>query len=353
MAWPWTRRGKDPGPPAARPAGGSDRTARVLIGVPLYQGWDLVHETLDSILSQTFTDYRVVISVDGADQRSYDACLRYAEDPRFELVLQPEHLGWADNVTWLARQLREDYFVYWQHDDLCDPPYLETLLDHAHRHPEASAVYCDMMMFGDREVRRSYDPVIGYTLERVIEQIARNGPMPIRCLVRADAMRAALPIDQVGPWTVAMARVGELHRIEQPLYHRRSRPDSLSIQMRSGGMAQAREGALEWGVGVFRAALPAAPEADQTRLLRYVCDQLINHRPRRNFHYDAKAAGPTGPLDFMRDFLGEVRRQTGVIPFAHLARRSDARALLEERLKDFEEPAVEILMIQVLLEGLD
>ena len=48
---------------------------KVSIGLPVYNGEDLLPETLDSILAQTFEDFEVVIS----DNASTDATPRSAE----------------------------------------------------------------------------------------------------------------------------------------------------------------------------------------------------------------------------------------------------------------------------------
>ena len=153
---------------------------------------------------------------------------------------------------------------------------LAKLAAHAARHPEASAVYCDMQHFGAADSLLVYPSVTGFALQRVLTQIERNGPAPIRCLVRADAMRAALPIVQVGQWAVTLAAAGELHRVPEALYRRRVRPDSLSIKMRSGGPAQARAGTLEWGVERFPcrvAGHPAAGRAEAAPVRRRSADE--------------------------------------------------------------------------------
>ena len=54
------------------------RAPRVTFGVPVYKGVGLVEETLRQVVAQTFTDFEVLISVDGADMESADACRAFA-----------------------------------------------------------------------------------------------------------------------------------------------------------------------------------------------------------------------------------------------------------------------------------
>lgn len=266
--------------------------ARILIAMPLYEGWEHVEHTLLSVQSQTFRNYRVLISVDGGDERSYEACERYSSDPRFEMVMHENRLGWNANMTWLAGQLREDYFCYWQHDDHCAPEYLQVLLEYADRHPEASSVYCDMQHFGTRDDVVRHKSVVGFALERVLEQARRANPAAIRCLVRREAMASALPITSATTWTVAVARAGELHRIPRILYFRRGRPDSLGMQMLDMPEKEMLEFTLEYGLGVFKHAYPLVQRAEVGRLLGTIADQLVNAQIRRRWQLDFASGAP-------------------------------------------------------------
>lgn len=92
----------------------------VALGVPVHRGRDFVAETLNSIRDQTHRDLRVVISIDGPDPESEEACHPFLDDPRFRMVVQPENLGWAQNISWLMDQVETPYWCYQQQDDLLD-----------------------------------------------------------------------------------------------------------------------------------------------------------------------------------------------------------------------------------------
>ncbi len=324
----------------------------ILIGVPVFQGSAVVAETLNSIRNQDFLHFRVLISVDGSDTSSYDACLPFTKDPRFELVLQPRQLGWKGNVNWLAGRLREEFFVYWQQDDLCDPSYLHILIEHARKHPEASCVYSDVQHFGTRKRFDAYPSLRGFAVQRVLEQIQKNGLPPHRGLIRRDAMRAALPILQPGPWVASLARAGELHRIALPLYHRRRWSGSLSARLKVAPELL-RDGTLEWGLGCLRAALPIVPRSDRTQILAFIADQLVNHQPLGGFHYKARTAGDGEPLRFIADFLREARSRYGIVPFAELLADDNAAPRLIERKAEYSGEAAEILILEALLDDLE
>jgi glycosyl transferase family 2 len=314
-----------------------------------------VAETLESIRAQSFTNMRVLISVEGGDERSYEVCRRHAGDPRFELVQQPRRLGWPGNFNWLLSQLREDFLCYWQQDDLCDPTYLETLLNHAVHHPEAAVVYSDIEHFGSKTSVVQHQSVTGAPLSRALEQIERSGAVPLRGVIRREAILGAGLIPegrkQETVWVVSLAREGELHRIPRTLYKRRIWLGSLSAKEKRVEQAEAYRVTVDWALGMLAAALPAAAPADHDRLFATIVDRMVVPKAGRRFQFNPKRASEEDRLRLVTEFLREAARRHGVVPFARLIERSDAEALL---LACKEKPAspAEALMAEAMLNDL-
>jgi hypothetical protein len=70
--------------------------------VPVYNAADFLHETIDSILSQDFTDFRLLLSVDASDDGSLAICRSYAHDARVSVFEHRQHLGFAGNSNFLS-----------------------------------------------------------------------------------------------------------------------------------------------------------------------------------------------------------------------------------------------------------
>jgi glycosyltransferase involved in cell wall biosynthesis len=100
----------------------------VTIGVPVYNGADLLHEALANLANQSFGDFKVLI-YDNASTDGTEAIARswVARDPRFHYVRQPENVGALRNF--LAPLLAADtrWFMWRAHDDLSATDYLEVL----------------------------------------------------------------------------------------------------------------------------------------------------------------------------------------------------------------------------------
>jgi glycosyltransferase involved in cell wall biosynthesis len=288
----------------------------ILVAIPLFEGWEHVEETLRSVKDQTYAHFRVLISVDGGDRRSYDACAAFLSDPRFEIVLHEERLGWAGNVNWLATQLREDYFCYWQHDDYCDRDYIRILAEHAVHHPEAASIYCDMQLFGTANKIVRHKSVTGFALERVLAQARRASPAVIRCLVRSDALRASLPISLASVWTLALARAGELHRVPQVLYFRRMREDSVGARMLSRSDEEMLAATLEFSLGFMKYAHSLVQPAEHGHLLAFIVEEVVTLQTRGRYQFDFSSAPPEIRAAFIAQFLDAAVEQFALDPAA-------------------------------------
>src|SRR6185436_9376486 len=96
------------------------------VGVPVWRGAAFVAETLESVLNQRGAQFKLYISIDGADTETERACLPFASDPKVRILVQPRRLGWVRNTAAvLALASEEAEFVCVQpHDDLIETDYL-------------------------------------------------------------------------------------------------------------------------------------------------------------------------------------------------------------------------------------
>ena len=205
-------------------------SGHVTIGVPVYRGERFLEETLHSIQAQTHRDIEVVISLDGPDPGSERVCAPFLDDSRIRLVIQPERLGWVENINWLMSQANAGFWCYHQQDDLVDPRYLEVLLDVALKTPEAAVVYCDIVAFGLYTARMAQPSVTGSPSTRQLTLLYSHHPaVAFRGLTRVEAIRhsgkvLANEIENFAAdttWMASIARWGDLCRVPAKLYRKR------------------------------------------------------------------------------------------------------------------------------------
>jgi len=98
----------------------------VSIGIPVYNGAKYLKETLDSILSQTFTDFEVIVSDNASTDSTREIVESYAaKDSRIRYYRNAENIGAAPNYNRTFELSRGKYFRWHAHDDLIAPTYLE------------------------------------------------------------------------------------------------------------------------------------------------------------------------------------------------------------------------------------
>ena len=210
---------------------------QVTVGMPVYRGEQFVVEAVESVLAQTHRDWKVIFSIDGQDPACEEICSRYLTDPRFQLFVQPERVGWLRNIGWLQQQADGEFWCYLQQDDLIDPTYFEALIDHARRWPSAAVVYCDIETFGDRTQNFALPSVVGSAFARQLSLLTDHfAGVAFRGLTRVAALREtgggivandAEDFAAESVWSATMATWGDLHQVPVTLYRKRYHAENV------------------------------------------------------------------------------------------------------------------------------
>lgn len=304
--------------------------------MPVYRGTEYVADTLHSVLRQTHRDVRVMISVDGNDLESAETCRPFLEDARVRMTVQPEQLGWVGNMNWLIEACDGDFFCYWQQDDLCEPEYLERLVEALEARPAAACAYSDLRWFGRSSHKVSTPAIIGFTQQRILAQIDALHWLPLRGLVPTDVLRRIGSVRGVHDtitfsdylWVLRLVAAGDLVRVPELLYHKRDHADSASKTRSSSYHVSPREAWIAFGVAIFREVRGAFDEADHAKLALVIADRLVTHRPDRWFHYDAASVSSAEPAAVVLDLFREIESEAGT-RLSGVDRRQDAAGSLE------------------------
>jgi glycosyltransferase involved in cell wall biosynthesis len=104
---------------------------RVSIGLPVYNGERYVGEAIEGVLSQTFSDFELVISDNASTDRTREICEDYARnDARVRYSRNPENLGSAPNYNrCFALAHPSEYFKWITYDDLMSEDFLERCIE--------------------------------------------------------------------------------------------------------------------------------------------------------------------------------------------------------------------------------
>lgn len=212
------------------------RPPAVTVVVPVYEGAATVAETLDGILSQRFTRFRVVVTVDRGTDDSEQVCRRFTQDRRVEMVVQPERLGWVGNTNAGIRAVRTESFCIVPHDDLLDADYLGTVHEALALDQDIACAYTDIQGFGAQSPHIWQPGVTGEPHARALDVLLHHfASVAFRGLVRRrhDTDFPLLPTGIEGDfaadtaWLMTLALRGTLHRVPATLYRKRYAPTTV------------------------------------------------------------------------------------------------------------------------------
>ena len=98
----------------------------VTIGLPILNGEDFIDRRMESILSQTFSNFQVIISNNASNDNTRLICEKYAKkDPRIKIFNQKETIIGEKNFAFVLEQAQTKYFVWVAVDDLWEETFLE------------------------------------------------------------------------------------------------------------------------------------------------------------------------------------------------------------------------------------
>lgn len=99
---------------------------KVSIGVPVYNGEKFLRKRLDSLISQTFTDFEVVISDNASTDATSEICQEYSKkDERIRYIRQEKNMGAVWNFNFVLKEAAGDYFAWAAADDLWHSDFLK------------------------------------------------------------------------------------------------------------------------------------------------------------------------------------------------------------------------------------
>lgn len=102
--------------------------AKVDILLPYWGDLNLLKQTLDSILAQTYDDWRLVIADDCYPSEEAKSYLTGIQDPRIHYIRHEKNMGITKNFNFLLSKVTAPYCIMVGCDDLLLPKYLETAL---------------------------------------------------------------------------------------------------------------------------------------------------------------------------------------------------------------------------------
>jgi glycosyltransferase involved in cell wall biosynthesis len=124
-----------------------------------YNNERFIGETIESVLSQTYKDYEIIVVDDGSTDNTRDALLPYMGKIRYHYK---ENSGIASAKNAGIRLSKAKYIAFFDHDDLWDPDKLKIQMEYFNKNPQVGLVYSKYTSFKDGKNLRT-KPKKGYS----------------------------------------------------------------------------------------------------------------------------------------------------------------------------------------------
>lgn len=204
-------------------------SSRVSVVIPVFNAQDVIRETIESVLAQTWTDREIVVVDDGSRDGSGDIVRSFGERVRY---IRQENGGVARARNRGIAESAGRYIALLDHDDLWHPQKLEKQVAVLDRRPEVGMVITDVA-----HIARDGKPMgivgAGYNPAEPFARLFVRGyvPTPSAALIRRSVFETAggfderfhsAGMDDHELWTRIAARY-EIANIPEPLTYHRNR----------------------------------------------------------------------------------------------------------------------------------
>ncbi len=222
-------------------------TPLVSVGLFVYNGERFIEESLNAILSQTFTDFELIISDNASTDRTGDIAKSYARrDKRIRYYRAEKNMGAGRNVRRVYELATGKYFKQAAVDDLIEPDFLWRCVEILEHDPGCVVAYAktkevdeDGSFIRDHATSvktDSNDPVARFREMLLTDHYC----FQIFGVMRMSALRQLPPLGiYVHGDRVLLARMsllGRFYEIPEPLFisrrHRGQSVASLPIRLR-------------------------------------------------------------------------------------------------------------------------
>ncbi len=218
----------------------SKNSPKLSIGLPVYNGEKFLAAALDSLLTQTFADFELIISDNASTDNTEAICRSYAaQDSRIRYYRNHTNLGCSSNFNRVLELAEGEYFKWAAYDDLHAPEFLSkcvAVLDH---NPSFVLCHSQVYLIDEKgDFLQSYNIKLNTDSEkphkRFHELLSKHLCYQMYGVIRTSVLRKVPPMGSYGTADgILLLRIGLLgafYEIPEYLFFARSHPgQSLSM----------------------------------------------------------------------------------------------------------------------------
>ena len=133
---------------------------KVSVIMPAYNAQDYIAEAINSILSQTFSDFSFIIINDGSTDKTAEIVQSY-DDNRILFIENPQNIGLVNSLNLGLSYAEGEYVARMDSDDISLPQRLEKQVAFMDSNPDVGVLGTWMLVFGNRNSVTETPAVVG------------------------------------------------------------------------------------------------------------------------------------------------------------------------------------------------
>lgn len=221
-----------------------------------YNGEKFLREQIDSILNQTYSDFRLLISDDCSFDSTRKILQEYVEkDRRVVVFLQNNNLGVVKNFEFLIEKVENDYFMFSDQDDFWQKDKIQKSMDKMMNN-DCDIVYSDLEVVGPNleVLNKSYWKLKGF--EKKVKEYNNFDSLYLNnyitgstMLIKSKWKDKILPLPHKSNyilhdyWTaLVVSKFGKISYLDEPLVkYRQHKSNEIGSRKRSDSIESFEE----------------------------------------------------------------------------------------------------------------
>jgi len=202
--------------------------------MPIYNTDEAVlREAMESILTQTFSEFEYLIVNDSPDNKRLDEVVESYDDSRIIYIKNEKNIGLEESTNKLIDMSRGEYLAIFDHDDISLPTRLEEEVKYLDAHPKVGVCSAQFRVFG-KENWTSDNPIESEDIKRSLEEIScvsHSAAMFRKSVLIENNIRYEKKFFPAASYRIItqLALVAEIHNLSEVLLEYRMSDNNTSI----------------------------------------------------------------------------------------------------------------------------
>jgi glycosyltransferase involved in cell wall biosynthesis len=205
---------------------------KISVIIPCFNLGKYLEEAVESVLSQTFPDFEIIIVNDGSTDKETLRILNEFNNPKIQVIHTPNQ-GLASARNAGITRAKGDYILPLDADDLLESTYLEKAVKVLDENDNVGIVYCEAVFFGDEQGKWELPK---YSLQQILlhNVIFSTAMFRKSDWVKAGGYKANMIYgwEDYDLWLSIIELKREVYKIPESLFFYRRRRDSMTDQMK-------------------------------------------------------------------------------------------------------------------------